>query len=59
MSDPGRYVSVGHVRWFRTLNAFLACSRLIKRQPHGSHNRPRNVNLCHLRRRSLVKRNCQ
>ncbi|HWM70437.1 MAG TPA: hypothetical protein VNO35_27940 [Steroidobacteraceae bacterium] len=53
-------MSVGHVRWFRTLTQFLACSRFIKRPVRDARNRPRNdLNLCHLRRRSLIKRNCQ
>jgi len=53
-------VTVGHVRWFRILTQFLACSRFIKGLLHVPGNRPRNdLNLCHLRRRSFLKRNCQ
>jgi hypothetical protein len=58
-------VTVGHVRWFRTLERFLACNRLAcNRLVIGSarvrHNRPRNdLNLCHLRRRTVVRRSCR
>lgn len=58
-------VTVGHVRWFRTLERFLVCNRLARnRLLFGStrepHNRPRSdLNLCHLRRRAVLRRSCR
>ena len=53
-------VTVGHVRWFRTLERFLACNRVVIGSARVPHNRPRHdLNLCQLRRRTVLRRTCE